>query len=133
MAAALVLCMVAGWQTVRLMRQTPPGTPATALVTARELRLPEPGAAYAESTVTLLLETAGGVTPLTLPHPPASRVDLWVGARVPVVVTGVHPLTVVFAPSRLAGLRRAVLIGLGATLALAAALGLAARTLRRPA
>ncbi|GAB4267875.1 MAG: hypothetical protein Kow0013_18190 [Pararhodobacter sp.] len=130
LAAALVLCAVAALQTLRIARLTPAGTEATALVVSRDMRLPEPGAALSESTVTLLVQTATGVSPRILPHPPASLVDLWTGAEIAVILTGEGARDIAFAPARPEATRLATLIALAAMLALAAVTGLGARIVK---
>lgn len=123
MAAALVLAVVAAWQTAELARLRPPGAVITATVLAREMRAPAPGA-VTQSTVILAVPGLGIVT---TPHPPASLISLWPGATVAVYC---HDGGIVYAPAIAERRHRATLIALACALAVATVSGLATRLTR---
>lgn len=131
MAAALVLSLVALWQTWRMDRLTPPGDPVMATVLSRELRRPYPQAALAESVVVLsLTDPQGRPFEAVTPHPPATLTELWPGARVRVTLSG-DPPRIAYWPQRPARDRRATLIALAIALGLAAVSGLLSRVVPR--
>jgi len=130
-----VLTGIAAVQTLRLMRLEPSGVRVVATVLAREMRLPAPGAALSESTVTLLVTDPDlGTFTATTPHPPASLTEVWEGGPVAIAVNAAPggAYGIAYRPTLLAARHRATLIALALALALGAGFAIAARLTRFP-
>ena len=99
--------------------------PTNATVIARQMRRPDPGAAYAASVVTLLInDPALGIFTVETPHPAATLTEIWQGGTVAITVSAGTPPVIAYAPTIAQARQRATLIALAVALALAMVSGM---------
>lgn len=133
LAAALVLSVIALWQTGGLIRLRPSGIRTEAVVMITDLRAAAPERPWAEGAVRLFIaDDRTGSFALEVPYPPASLTEIWAGAEVPVAVVPGDPPVVNFWPVIPERHRIVTLIALAIAMGLAAVSGLAQRFLKVP-